>query len=331
MTELHITIVGAGLMGRWHAQAAEYVGAKITAIVDPNRNKAQVLAARHRTAQVFTSLEECLTACPTDVIHICTPLDSHATLIDMALRAGCHVLAEKPLALSLEETKELIALAGDRALKLNPVHQFPFQPGFLWVLKQRQRLGELVRVTYSTCSAGAMGRSAAERRSVMLEILPHPVSLLRRLFSDGFDPFALKVLAFTDDDLELAGEVDDIRLSIVISLRGRPTCNELQVVGTTGTAYLDLFHGYGVFEDGQVSRRAKIMKPFRFGTQLMLGAGSNLVRRALRSEPAYPGLRELIGRFYHAVMNDSPAPIPDAESVAVACLSEYVKATLLLI
>jgi predicted dehydrogenase len=318
-------------MGRWHAQAAKYVGAKVTAIVDPNRNNAQVLAERHRTAQVFTSLEECLAACPTDVIHICTPLDSHATLIDTALRAGCHVLAEKPLALSLEETKELIALAGDRALKLNPVHQFPFQPGFLRVLKQRQRLGELVRVTYSTCSAGAIDRRTAVRRSVMLEILPHPVSLLHYLFSDGFDPSTLKVLTFTDDDLELAGQVGNTRLSIVISLRGRPTCNELQVVGTAGTAHLDLFHGYGVFEDGQVSRRAKIMKPFRFGTQLMLGAGSNLLRRALRSEPAYPGLRELVGRFYHAVINDTPAPIPDAEIVAAACLTAQVKASLLLI
>ena len=127
---MRITIVGAGLMGRWHAYYARRAGAFVAAVVDANADAARDLARRCGRAAVFHDLEEALERMKTDAVHICTPLPSQAGLADMALRAGRHVMMEKPLTPDLGTTLELLELAKERDRMLVPVHQFPFQSGF---------------------------------------------------------------------------------------------------------------------------------------------------------------------------------------------------------
>jgi predicted dehydrogenase len=313
-------------MGYWHGDALRRVGGQVMAVVDPKFSAAQALAKQHPHAQVFVNLKDALNNCSIDVVHICTPSNSHDELIKIALQSGCHVLAEKPLASSLLATTSLIDLADRQGLKLNPVHQFPFQSGFLNLLEQRDLLGEIVRFSYTTCSAGGRYKYALEKRSILLEVLPHSVALLHHFFDNTsiFDSNTLKLQQFTDDDLELAGSWNNTRILIELSLRGRPTCNELRIIGTNGSVYIDLFHGYGLLETGQVSRQAKIIKPFRLGTKILANASSNLFCRALRGESAYPGLRELIKRFYQSIKNNTSAPISNCEIIAVAKLMEKV-------
>jgi predicted dehydrogenase len=325
---MRTAVVGAGLMGYWHGHAIGRVGGQVMAIVDPNFSTAQALAKHHPQARVFDSWATALNTCSLDVVHICTPSNSHDELIEIALQVGCHVLAEKPLASSVQATVTLIDLAARQGLKLNPVHQFPFQVGFLNLIDRRHQLGEIVRFAYTARSAGGMGKRDREKRLILLEILPHPIALLHHFFNNKsesvFEPNLLKLQQFTDDDLELTGSWNGTRISIDLSLRGRPTCNELRIVGTNGSAYIDLFHGYGLFEPGKVSRQAKVIKPFRLGTQMLASAGSNLLRRALQSEPAYPGLRELIDLFYQSISNHTPPPISNSEILAVARLMAKV-------
>ncbi len=290
-----IVVAGAGLMGRWHAHAAERVGATVVAIVDPQPGAAKALAARHRGAATFAALDDALSAVGVDVLHVCTPVESHAPLVEAGLGNGCHALVEKPLAGSLAETETLLARARAGGLALNPVHQFPFQPGFSGLLERRDRLGEIVRIAYRTCSAGGDGLAEEGRRRLLLEILPHPVSLLHRWLLGSFEHPELNVVRFSDDDLDLVGSQGDVLLEVSLSLRGRPTRNELEIVGTRATALVDLFHGYAIVESGRVSRRAKALRPFRLGGQLAAHAGGNLAGRALRREPAYPGLPSSCG------------------------------------
>lgn len=326
MSGARVAVVGAGLMGRWHASAASLAGAEVAAVVDVRPDAARVLASRYRNASGFADLETALSAAPIDVVHVCTPTAEHAALVGTALERGCHALVEKPLAESLAETEALLALAQERGLAVNPVHQFPFQPGFRHVLERRERLGELVRVSYRTCSAGGEGWPPEERRRVLLEILPHPVSLLHHLFRLSFDLVELEIVRFTEDDLDLVGALGNTRLDVSISLRGRPTRNELEVVGERASALVDLFHGYALVERGRVSRSAKALRPFAVGGQLMAKAGGNLASRALRREPAYPGLRELIRRFHVAALAGREPPVPDAETLAAARLLQRVRA-----
>ena len=321
-----VVIVGAGLMGRWHAYYATRAGAEIAAIVDRQPRAAAALGAKYPHARVFADLPSCLAQVETAAIHICTPTASHVPLAAAALHAGVHVLLEKPVAATRVETERLLALARDRGVLLAPVHQFPFQRGVRRARRSLAQLGALVRVAYVTCTVGGEGLAGPARRELLLEILPHPVSLFHAFLGDEAGEIAWDLLELTDDGLELRGRLAGVRLHALLSLRGRPTRNTLTVYGTRGTVHANLYHGYALIETGEPSRRTKLLQPFAHGTSLLASAGANLAQRALRAEPAYPGLPELIASFYREVAQGSPAPIGEAEMLAAASLIDRLRA-----
>lgn len=78
-------------MGRWHAYYAARRGT-IAAVVDPDPERAEALARRHRGAALFSSLDQCLEQGSVDAVHLCTPSETHADSAKAALDAGKHVL-----------------------------------------------------------------------------------------------------------------------------------------------------------------------------------------------------------------------------------------------
>ena len=157
----------------------------------------------------------------------------------------------------------------------------------------------------------------------MVGILPHFVSLFRALVGP-VSAVSWHVLASTTDDLALVTRTGLMQISLFASLRGRPPRNEMLVVGTERSARLDLFHGHCVWEKGGLSRAAKATAPFRRGAASLSMAAFNLAGRALRREPAFPGLRALIGSAYRVVRHGGPPPVPPEEIVEAAELMERV-------
>ena len=311
-------IVGAGLMGRWHADAAARVGGHLAAIVDSRIERAEGLAARLGADRAVASLEE-IDPAEVDVVHVCTPSETHAALARGALLSGHHALVEKPLAPSAEETASLLALAEERRRILCPVHQVPFQPGALRVARARPRLGPVLHVDATLCTAGAGGAAEDERRRIAGEVLIHPLSLLARLVDTPIDAAQWRTVGGVAGEIRAVGAVNGTTVSLLVSTGGRPTTNEMRVIAERGTAHLDLFHGFAVLESGTTSRGRKIARPFALRGAALLAAGTNLARRAARREPAFPGLRELVRRFYDAVRASAPAgPVPPSEALAVA-------------
>lgn len=322
---LRVAIVGAGLMGRWHAYYAAKAGATIVAIVDLDARSAAELGRTYPSAHLLRDLSACLTRCDVHAVHICTPPASHAALAMEALASGKHVLVEKPLAPSLDETERLIDLARHNGVLLNPTHQFPYQRGVQRLSRHVNRLGTPVRVAFTACSAGGAQLAPHERRALLLEILPHPLALFRTVLGADVSDISWDLLCLTDDELEIRGTLRDVQVHGFLSLRGRPPRNFLTVIGTEGTAHADLFHGYSVTEGGRPSRRTKLLQPFGFGNKLLLAAGSNLVWRAVTGETAYPGLGALIARFHEAIARRGEPPIGAAEMLDVAALSERLR------
>jgi hypothetical protein len=105
---------------------------------------------------------------------------------------------------------------------------------------------------------------------------------------------------------------------MLVSMSGRPTTNSLRVVGASGSAHADLFHGFAVVESGAVSRGRKIIHPFALAGATFAAAARNLSTRALSRESAYPGLRELVAAFHSAVRGESSPPISPAQMIDVA-------------
>ncbi len=77
-----------------------------------------------------------------------------------------------------------------------------------------------------------------------------------------------------------------------------------------------------------MSRPAKVVRPFRLGGRLLTGAGVNLATRAIRREPAYPGLRELVRLFYAAAIDGAEPPVGASEALFVARLVDQVRGAL---
>lgn len=314
-------------MGYWHAFSAARSGLSIQAIVDPQAERAEKLQREFGAKRVFGDLTECLNETECDVAHICTPANNHLESIEQCLDRKVHVLAEKPLLSTLAETKRMLEKANSYELKLAPVHQMPFQRGASQAVNQID-FGKLTRLNYTAFTSGAEGKPFMHRAEVLMEILPHPISLFSRYYSKGLTSDLFEVRRFDSDELEIDGQLDGASLRISISLRGRPTRNELTVVGDKATCHVDLFHGFVTTESGEVSKRSKILKPFRFGTGMVADAGKNLLNRSLSSEPAYPGLRKLIREFYQSALNGKPDPISRDEILLSAELIDKVRTRL---
>jgi predicted dehydrogenase len=318
-------IVGAGLMGRWHAHEVRRAGGLLCAIIDPESSRATRLIQRHPRAKVVANLSAVAADGLADVVHICTPPETHEDLTRQALEAGLHSIVEKPLTESGDTTEKLQQLANARGRLLCPVHQFPFQRGVLRVQAAMETMGPLLHLDTLICSAGAE-RSSQNADRLVAEILPGPLSLVARLFNSSIRIADWCVEHPDEGELRATTKLGAVSVSMLISMSGRPTVNALRLIAERGTAYADLFHGFAVIQRGAASRTNKIAQPFLYGGATLFSATANLLARAANKEPAYPGLRELIRQCYVAIKSGGVPPILPAETLDVALARDQILA-----
>ena len=317
-------VIGAGLMGGVHARAAIRAGAVIEAVADSDSGRARELAASLGRSCEPMTIDDLLRSRRLDAVHVCTPPTEHYALCEAALAAGKHVMCEKPVAQTASEVEALVRLARTSGVQFCPVHQFPFQRGMRDLMTHANRLGPVSHVSAEMCTAGAVGMSPAARHQVALDILPHPLSLFKLFASESIGTVDWKVSCGAHGEIAVIGVTGHTCLSLLLSTTGRPTSNSLRIFGEQGTATVDLFHGYAVVESGHVSRLRKMSRPF-VASGLTLGhAAANGLRRGLSGETEFPGLRELVSRFYSAVRGDLPAPIPPEAVVDVAIARDRI-------
>jgi predicted dehydrogenase len=319
-------VVGAGLMGGWHAQAVRRTGRTVAAIVDDDLSRAQAVARRYgaRAARTLAEVFRDGTQAGT-VVHICTPPASHHALAAIALEAGCHAIVEKPLAGSADEVATLLAHAHRVQRLLVPVHQYLFQAGVRDATRALPSLGAPLHVDTVVCTAGAEGRSDADRDRLVIEVLPHGLSLVARLVHPAVDEVDWLALRPRAGELRVAGTVAGATVGIVVSTHGRPTRSGMTIVCERGTVALDFYHGYATVVRGRATRGFKIAHPFVAAAQVLWSATVNLGGRALRAETAYPGLRELVRRTYDAAERGGAAPVAKEEVLAVARALDAVR------
>jgi predicted dehydrogenase len=311
-------VAGAGLMGTWHAHAIRRSGATLAGVVDVDPVRASTLAARYGRARPFERLNEALKALRPDIVHVCTPLDSHAPLARAALEAGCHVIVEKPLTATAPETQELLMLAAETQRLLVPVHQFIWQRGALQVADRLPVIGPILHLEIGAASAGASAGPEAAADAVTADILPHFLALTRRFLGVALAEQRWSVEKPRPGEWSVTGRCGTVLVHYLLSMAARPTFAELRLLGSQGSARLDLFHGFALMERGAVSRGAKIARPFGVASQSLLAAAGNLARRAVERELAYPGLTELIRRVHQAASGTARNPIPPEETLDVA-------------
>ncbi|MGH2346732.1 MAG: Gfo/Idh/MocA family protein, partial [Chloroflexota bacterium] len=103
-----------------HCAALRRIGVEVAAVAASSEASARAHADRLGVSRYFADPGELILSPAIDTVHICTPNHLHAPLCRQALAAGKHVICEKPLAVSLEEARELARLA-QRANVVNGV------------------------------------------------------------------------------------------------------------------------------------------------------------------------------------------------------------------
>ncbi len=147
MKTLQFAIIGCGRIGNRHAKHIKNVGV-LKAVCDIDPEKAGEIAEQHQ-AKAYNNIEDLLAnEDDIDLIAICTPNGLHAEQSIKALRAGFHVLCEKPMAINVYDCGEMIKAAENANKRLMIVKQNRFNPPVQAVKKliDNGKLGKLYSV-----------------------------------------------------------------------------------------------------------------------------------------------------------------------------------------
>lgn len=98
-------------MAEVHSRAARAAGAEIAGIASSSPASAARAKDRLGVEQAYASVQDLVEDDMIDVIHVCTPNATHVALAEAALKAGKHVVCEKPLATNVQDATNLVELA----------------------------------------------------------------------------------------------------------------------------------------------------------------------------------------------------------------------------
>ena len=127
MDKIKFALIGCSRIGERHAGHIHEKGV-LTAVCDVDAGKAESLAKKYH-AKSYTSLEELLASeKDIDVVSVCTPNGLHAEHSIKALKAGFHVLCEKPMAINSFDCGEMIKVAEKMNRRLFVIKQNRYNP-----------------------------------------------------------------------------------------------------------------------------------------------------------------------------------------------------------
>ncbi|MEV6703000.1 Gfo/Idh/MocA family oxidoreductase [Streptomyces sp. NPDC051453] len=121
-------IIGAGMIGTVHATAVRAAGGQVRGVVASTPARSARLATQWDVPVAYPDLAGVLADDAVDVIHVCTPNALHAHQAAAALRAGKHVICEKPLATSVADARMLEAAADEAGRVLAVPFVYRYHP-----------------------------------------------------------------------------------------------------------------------------------------------------------------------------------------------------------
>lgn len=143
---MNIAFAGAGYIINIHATAARaQKGVELTAVVEKYPERGAALAEKFHIPHQFETVEQLLKAGAADALVIGTPNFLHARQSIAALKAGVHVLVEKPMAMNTRQAEKMIEASARSGAILMVAHCWRFDEDVLWLKKQTKKLGKIIR------------------------------------------------------------------------------------------------------------------------------------------------------------------------------------------
>ena len=111
MPPLQSAVIGVGFVGRAHIEALRRLGIPVRGVLDSSPERSEAMRAELHLPRAYRSLEELSADREVNVVHVCTPNYLHFEQASALLRAGKHVMCEKPVAMNTRESGALVQLA----------------------------------------------------------------------------------------------------------------------------------------------------------------------------------------------------------------------------
>jgi predicted dehydrogenase len=109
-------VIGTGFIGTVHVEALRRIGVQVRGVLGSSPERGRARAETLGVDRAYGSLDELLADDSVQVVHVTSPNDLHVGQAAAALRAGRHVVCEKPLAMTAAESGELVRLAAETGL-----------------------------------------------------------------------------------------------------------------------------------------------------------------------------------------------------------------------
>ena len=252
---IRVGLIGAGYIASWHADALRATdGVEITAVCDPSEAAAKGLADG-LGVRAFGNVADLIDAGVCDAVHILTPPHLHHPLALQCLRGGLHVLVEKPVATSAQETAEIEAVAQENGVRFHAGHNFMGLPSYDR-LKDMLAKGDLGRVSVAEvhwCLPLAPLRSGPfgiwllrEPKNLLLELGPHLMGFIVDLFGtpDVQSVHLSKPIDLPGKDTRhqawrITAQAGGVDVTLTISMVETIDDRSLTLRGSSGRARLD--------------------------------------------------------------------------------------------
>ena len=235
-SEVRVGILGTGYISKYHLEGLRTVPrARVVAVCDMNRGRAEVAADVFGVPEVFTSLETMLENARPDVVHVLLPPAAHAEAVIRVLEGGAHAFVEKPICLTEDELARIRAAMEATGRRVGVGHNFLFADPYerLAADVRSGRLGRISRIDaiweleLGLLRTGPFdGWLFAQPGNVLFEVGPHIFAYVAHLAGAARD---LTVRA--DDWVTLPGR--------------RLFAKRWEVLGTAGPASIRLRLGFG--------------------------------------------------------------------------------------
>src|SRR5881398_975180 len=213
MKATNIGVIGCGYWGpNLLRNFAENEGAQLRWICDVDENRLASMSRRYPMAQTTTDYRVLVNDSVVDAVAVVTPVATHVTIARELLRAGKHVLMEKPLAATAREAEELIDLAETNGRTLMVDHTFVYT-GAVRKMKEIVSSGELGDLLYFDSVRINLGLFQPDI-NVLWDLAPHDLSIMDHLIKRhpdavsalgschierGIENIAYLMLYFSDD------------------------------------------------------------------------------------------------------------------------------------
>ncbi len=243
---IHLGIVGTGRIANRFIVESKFVsGVSVDNVFNIFPEEAKSYAQRHGLSAYFDQYEEFLEH--VNAVYIATPHNTHYDYAKRALLAGKHVLCEKPMALKLEEVKELFTLANERGLIIMEAVKTAYCPGFIRLASSAKsgKIGRIVHVEAAFTKLVPSNVREMQNDGVggsMTELATYPLLAVLKLLGCSYDSVNFVsyrggkedgVDLFTQGNFVYPNAVATIKVGLGVKSEG-----SLVISGTRGYIYV---------------------------------------------------------------------------------------------